>query len=57
MVLHHQCGPTMTKKGKLNSVQAGTFEGRKKITLYNIVMTSKVGDTAQACLCILKTDY
>lgn len=47
----------MTKEGKLNSVQAGTFEGREKMTLYNIVMTSKVGDTAQVWLCILKTDY
>lgn len=34
MVLHPQCGPTMTKKGKLNSVQAGDFLVRKKINLH-----------------------
>uniref|UniRef100_A0A8B9MKN8 mitogen-activated protein kinase kinase kinase n=1 Tax=Accipiter nisus TaxID=211598 RepID=A0A8B9MKN8_9AVES len=32
-VLHHQCGPTMTKKGKLNSVQAGAFLVRKTMTV------------------------
>jgi len=25
VVLHHQCGSTATKKGKLNSVQGGAF--------------------------------
>lgn len=45
------------KKGKSNSIWAGAFLVRKKMTLYNILMKSKVGTMAQVWFCVLKKDY